>query len=342
MVIQEEDNVMILTEKNFHQVVTEDANVLICFYASWSGHWKALEPEYAKAAEKLKEEGSDIRLAKIDATVETKLAEQFVVQGFPTLKFMKKGERVEYSGGRTEPEIVNWLKKKTGSLLRKFTNLEELQAFIEKQDVAVISFFQDNKSDGFKIFESVAKAVDDVEVGCCFDDPCATHYGVTDGTVLLFSKDSARSPYTLEPGFTKETLQTFVEVYSYPLFPVFSDERVATIFGGSMKNFLLLLDSPEPGDPIEREIITGIAEELRGRVLPVYVPNIPDNGGILEFLRFSPDRLPVITIIDLNADSMLKYYMTEPCTPDNLRAFVAGWEAGTIPRYLISEEIPES
>lgn len=57
---------------------------------AWSvcrcGHCKRLEPEYAKAAEPLQNEG--ITLVKVDATEEPNkaLTEEFGVQGFPTMK----------------------------------------------------------------------------------------------------------------------------------------------------------------------------------------------------------------------------------------------------------------
>ena len=34
--------------------------------------------------------------------------------GFPTLKFLKDGEVVEYSGGRNTDSIVQWIKKQSG------------------------------------------------------------------------------------------------------------------------------------------------------------------------------------------------------------------------------------
>lgn len=54
-----------------------------------------------KAAATLKSENSEIRLAKVDATEESELAQQFGVRGYPTIKFFKNGDKSspkEYTG----------------------------------------------------------------------------------------------------------------------------------------------------------------------------------------------------------------------------------------------------
>ena len=58
------------------------------FYAPWCGHCKKLEPIWNEFAAKI---GGQVKVGKVDATVETELAKRFGVRGYPQIKFYKYG-----------------------------------------------------------------------------------------------------------------------------------------------------------------------------------------------------------------------------------------------------------
>jgi len=84
-------------------------HVCACADAPWCGHCQKLAPAYAEAATKLKgAELAGIRLAKVEASEEQELAEEFDVASFPTLRLFVDGDRknsIEYTGKQT----VSWL-----------------------------------------------------------------------------------------------------------------------------------------------------------------------------------------------------------------------------------------
>merc|ERR1712226_1288122 len=159
--IKKDEGVLVLTNDNFDEALESNEFVLVEFYAPWCGHCKALAPEYAKAAGILAEKDSPIKLGKVDATEESKLAEKFEVRGYPTLKFFRNGKPTEYNGGRTADTIVTWVEKKTGPPAVALDSVEAAKTFIEDNDIAVVGFFADLESDAAKAFKEVAGSNDD-------------------------------------------------------------------------------------------------------------------------------------------------------------------------------------
>ena len=124
-------------------------NVFCCpSDAPWCGHCKSLAPEYAQAARTLKEEGSSIRLAKVDATEEKELGEKYQVKGYPTIKFFRNNGKapLDFSAGRTAADIVAWLKKKTGPPALNVETVEEAKALIEANEVVLFGFIKVGKA----------------------------------------------------------------------------------------------------------------------------------------------------------------------------------------------------
>lgn len=109
-----------LTEKDFGNYVDGTTNVLVEFYAPWCGHCKNLAPEWKIAGDTFTAE-DDIIIAAVDATENQKLASDYGIKGYPTIKFFPKNAPVnpiDYDGGRTADTIVQWVNKKIGTSRR--------------------------------------------------------------------------------------------------------------------------------------------------------------------------------------------------------------------------------
>jgi protein disulfide-isomerase-like protein len=90
--------------------LSKSADISLTSDAPWCGHCKTLEPEYSRAAKRLRKD--NIMLAKVDATKEVELAKEFMVQGFPTLILFRNGVKADqYDGERNEKAIVEYMQR---------------------------------------------------------------------------------------------------------------------------------------------------------------------------------------------------------------------------------------
>lgn len=86
---------------------------LYFFYTTWCPHCKSAKPEW----ERLKEEYKDKEFNKtriifrdVDCDKEEKVADQFKVEGYPTIKMVKEGEVIEYDAKPKYDTLIEFLK----------------------------------------------------------------------------------------------------------------------------------------------------------------------------------------------------------------------------------------
>jgi protein disulfide-isomerase A1 len=338
---KEDDDVLVLTKDTFDSALEEFPDILVEFYAPWCGHCKALAPEYAKAAKTLKEEGSALRLAKVDATEESELSEKFQVRGYPTLKFFRGGKPSEYKGGRTGPEIVNWLKKRTGPAAVPLATVEAVKALTTKEEVVVVGFFKDQSTAGAVAFMEVAGEMDDLVFGITSEDAVFSEYKVSGDAVVLF-KNFDEGRVDLTDSIDAKAIKDFVAGNRLPLVTEFTQESASKIFGGEVKNHLLLFINKKNDDFQDKyDVFRAVAPDFKGKVLFIYI-NIDDedNLRILEFFGLKAEDCPTYRYIHLGEDMMKYKPDTSDVTVELVREFVQSIQDGTRQPHLNSEEIP--
>lgn len=89
------------------------------------------------------------------------MAEQFQIQGFPSLKFFINGEPVDYNGERTKEAISSWLKSKSEGSVKQLNTLADLEEY-QKQNLAVLLYLDESEISTLNKFKTFALNYEDV------------------------------------------------------------------------------------------------------------------------------------------------------------------------------------
>ncbi len=95
--------------ETFSKILNDDKPVLVDFYAEWCGPCKVMAPELKKFAEM----HNGVRVLKVDIDKNRATAEQFNIQGVPTLILFKKGKVLwRQSGAMNAQQLSGIIKSK--------------------------------------------------------------------------------------------------------------------------------------------------------------------------------------------------------------------------------------
>ncbi|XP_029314163.1 protein disulfide-isomerase A4 [Cottoperca gobio] len=115
--------VKVVVGKTFDEIVMDtQKDVLIEFYAPWCGHCKKLEPDYLALGKKYKGE-KNLVIAKMDASANDVLNENYKSSGFPTIYFAPSNSKqspIKFEGlDRTVEGFSSFLEKHATKLSQK-------------------------------------------------------------------------------------------------------------------------------------------------------------------------------------------------------------------------------
>lgn len=328
----EDPDVIVATVDNFDEVLKNEF-VLVEFYAPWCGHCKSLAPQYAAAATTLKTSGSAVKLAKVDATVEGSLAEKFGIKGYPTLKFFRSGEPIDYEGGRTANDIVNWVTKKSGPPSKVLASKADVDAYTAASGTRVLAYVSGDNEVAYvnaaKSDKAQAFAFAHVNDASAFGDK-------KEGTVELH-KDG-EDVKTFEGAVSTDALLTWVLAEGFPLVDELSQESWTRAQQGQLDLLAIFLNKDSDASAAALEVAKGYKGSLvvttseqvgiasrwgsSGNVVPtaIYVHN---NGGQPKFTVW-------------NEDSKAEF------NAENIKAFVDGSRDGSYDSWMKSEPLPEN
>lgn len=100
-----------MTEANFEDEVAS-ARLFIEFYAPWCGHCRNLAPVWEQLAEKYAS-SEEVKIAKVDCTVNADLCKRYEIRGYPTLLFVRDSGDAsrKYKGSRTLEDLSKFVEE---------------------------------------------------------------------------------------------------------------------------------------------------------------------------------------------------------------------------------------
>ena len=329
-----EKDVMILTDSTFDKAVEKYEYLLVLFYAPWCGHCKKFHPEYEKAATVLRKE--NLYLAKVDATVEKKLAEKFEIQGFPTVKLFIKGQPIEYTGGRKESEVINWMRKKSGPATKELKTVDDVEKFQKDNDVVLV-YFGSNKAD-IEEFTKVARKNEDFPFGIVESGDVIKKFAKA-GTVVLFKNFDEKKRELTE--VKEKAIDEFIDKYSAPKVMKFDEKAAQIIFGKALPAIMLYASEKSEKWGEYEKLMRSVSDKLNGK-LKVVLTDIKEGmaARLAEYIGIKENDLPSVRIADTRGD-FKKYNMVGEINEKNILKFVEDWENKKLKPHLKTAEEPK-
>ncbi|KAL3592442.1 hypothetical protein D5086_011082 [Populus alba] len=345
---ESKEYVLTLDHSNFTETVTKHDFVVVEFYAPWCGHCQNLAPEYEKAASILSSNDPQIVLAKVNADekVNQEISEKYEVQGFPTIKILRKGGTSvnEYKGPRDADGIAEYLKKQTGPASAELKSADDATSFIGDNKVVIVGVFPKFSGEEFESFLAVTdKLRSDYEFAHTLD---AKHLprgesSVSGPLVRLFKPFDEL--FVDSKDFNVDALEKFIEESSAPVVTVFDDEPsnhpyIVKYFDSLLDKAMLFLNfSGHSADSIKTNY-QEVAEQHKGDGLIFLLGDLEASQSALQYFGLKEYQAPLLVIQTTDG----KKYLKSNLESDHIAPWVKEYKEGKVPPFIKSEPIPEA
>ncbi|KAG9121277.1 protein disulfide-isomerase precursor, partial [Ceratobasidium sp. 392] len=319
--------------------------MLVEFFAPWSGHCKALAPEYEEAATTLKN-GSGIKLAKVDCTEHADLCQANGVGDYPTLKVFRNGKDKElYGGPRKADGIVRYMNKQALPVVSAITN-DKHTTFIKDNKVVVVAYVHKESDALLKTVQGAAENHrDEYLFGSTTDAEAIKAAGVTPPALVVykpFDEGRVDLPAAEVKSASAKSLAAFIKENTVPLLDEISGENYATYAQSGLPLAYLFLDPTLASKDSTIAEITPVAKKFKGKVNFVWIDAIK-HAEHAKSLKLLEAKWPAFAVDDMPHESF-KYPLDQLSDPtaSSVAAHVSDFVAGKLTPKLTSDPVPET
>lgn len=317
--------VTVLNTDSFKEHIETNEYVLVKFFAPWCGHCKKLAPHY----EKLSTEGvKGVSITEVDATIDTQLAKDFDVKGYPTMKWFINGTEYDFKGGRDFDTMNSFLKKATGEWAAFIETQDHLNSFLEfgDEDAVVVSNYDTGD------LRPLAAQVGAVNFG----HVKTAGLGLPENTLRVYNKfDGSLDFYDYEETPEGPTPVNFIRKHSIPFVNKLDSTAIKRGFEYSRQHFIIFTEDTDRESVVKN--VRPVAEIYSPKYIFVTVKHT--NKQVVDM--FGPTKFPSAYLVNLSP-KIVKYPMEGDVTSENLRKHLEAYESGELKPVLKSAPVPDT
>ena len=275
-------------------------------------------------------------LAEVDATASPKLSQRFSIRGYPTIKFFKNGNAVDYDSGRSKADIVNYMKRKAGPVAVTYATLDDLKTAIDSTEVAVVGYFESTECEEYKEWYGVMATVDDITAIYITDAAIAEAMEVSVPSVVLYKTLKA----SLKFEGKSEDLKKWIILNQLPLVVPFSQQYSRKLFApehGIKVQLMFFAPEKNPGEALP--VLEKVASAFMGRLFIVHIPS--ENARLMDYFGLAAEQIPALAMADFSGEGMDKYLFEGEITEERVADFIERFFDHKLTPFLKSEDIPK-
>ncbi|RWR73400.1 protein disulfide isomerase-like protein 1-5 [Cinnamomum micranthum f. kanehirae] len=335
--------VLELSNENAKRIIDGNEYVLLLGYAPWCHRSAEMMPQFAEAAMALKEMGSPLLLAKLDAERHAKAASLLGIKGFPTLLLFVNGSSHPYTGGFTGEEIVIWARKRTGVPIIRLSSVTVAEEFLKKHQMFAVGLFENFEGHDYEEFVKAATADNEIQF---------VETNNIDVAVVLFPDARPKNNFlglvksgperyeTFEDSFEEGKILQFLDYNKFPLVTVLTEFNSIRVHSSPIKVQVYIFAEAVDFNKL-LPLLQNVARKFKSKILFVYADTADDNLAKPFLTLFGLEsEEPIVAAFDNENGS--KYLLESDLTANSLEEFCHGLLHGTLSPYYKSEPIPDT
>lgn len=313
-----------LDSTNFKKTLEDSEYLLVKFYAPWCGHCKKMAPAYEQLSnEKL----TNVVIAEVDATVESNLASEYDVKGFPTLKWFMNATEYEFRGGRDLDSMKSFIKSAIGEWATIIETKEQMDAFLNIDEDTAVVLSNDLEVD----IRPLSTMLSGLSFGHLRGDGVSL---LKEGTLRIYNKFDGELKYVeYNDEVSDGVVDRFLRKNSIPYINTLNSKSIKLGFDYSKKHILFFCNE-EQLDNVEKQILP-VAKTYSPDYIFVTIEHT--NKNVVDM--FDVKTFPSAFLVDLSG-KIKKYPLENDITSENIRNLISDYEDDKLKPKMKSQDEP--